>query len=214
MIRIEIPGEPISKARHRLFRRGSKNMMYDPQNAKKQHLKTYIKAYMKKHGINILHRTMSCSVKFQFYFSIPGNLTKKLRNYYMWGKRNHLINKDIDNCEKFYLDVGNKILYHDDKQITTLQSLKSYSINPRTVIELIPHDELKDKRLEEVLGIYSPLDIEDLITKIETIKNFYNMKTSDENGVPSIMQQESIAYYLLELAVKHSDKLKKIEKLK
>ncbi len=43
MIRICLPGDPTAQARLRMFRRGNKSMVYDPQTAYKNSLKHLVR---------------------------------------------------------------------------------------------------------------------------------------------------------------------------
>lgn len=44
---------------------------------------------------------------------------------------------DRDNCDKFSLDSGNKLLWYDDAQVYDGRLTKYYAMNPRTEIEVI-----------------------------------------------------------------------------
>ncbi len=43
MIKLELPGDPVSQARVRVFKRGHRVMTYDPQSALKKSLKDQIR---------------------------------------------------------------------------------------------------------------------------------------------------------------------------
>lgn len=48
----------------------------------------------------------------------------------------HDTRPDLDNLVKFVCDTANGILYHDDKQICSINALKAYDTTPRTHISI------------------------------------------------------------------------------
>lgn len=46
------------------------------------------------------------------------------------------VTPDIDNCIKYYLDCGNKVLWEDDKNIVKIVATQQYDENPRTEIKV------------------------------------------------------------------------------
>jgi len=118
-----LSGVPVAKARHRTVRCGPGVRTYDPKADEATTAKWVLKAQVHEAPLNgPLH------VVVEFYFSSP----KKGKRIY------HVTKPDLDNCIKFILDVGNGIIWADDKQIVGLSAIKSYG-DPRTeiVVEVV-----------------------------------------------------------------------------
>lgn len=49
MLKLVLNGDPVSQARMRMFRRGNKTLVYDPQGALKKHFKDEIIEQMEDH---------------------------------------------------------------------------------------------------------------------------------------------------------------------
>lgn len=71
---------------------------------------------------------------FQFHFPIPKSLSRK--KYYGLIGTPHTNKIDIDNVIKFFLDIGNEILWSDDCLCWKLTASKTYSDKPRVVIDI------------------------------------------------------------------------------
>lgn len=50
---------------------------------------------------------------------------------------------DVDNLVKFYMDVMNRLIYHDDRQVWNLYAEKKYSNIPKVEIKVEEQDENK-----------------------------------------------------------------------
>ena len=129
---IEIPGDPIPKARARTTRRGT----YDPQSDKKNGIKALILAASRKdcqNGLNLPHKG-PLSVILMFYLPTPSDWSKKKLGAFEANPSDfpHITKPDTDNLAKFFLDCANKILYNDDAQIVDLEVRKYYSTKPHT----------------------------------------------------------------------------------
>lgn len=130
-------GEPISKMRHRLGKKG----MYDPQSDDKNRMKyelviRLLRDYPKERmELPLLDHI---SISMSFYFPYPKKLSQKKINAISENQEKypHISKPDLDNLIKFYLDIGNGILYKDDKQIICILASKHYDFNPRVEINL------------------------------------------------------------------------------
>ncbi len=118
-----IPGPPIALKRPRFF----KNKAYDSQKKEKSGIRWLLKA--KK----LLTLTGPLLVTFAFNMPIASSLSKRQTDRLCV---HHTSTPDIDNLIKFYLDCGNEILWHDDKQISELNATKKYSEKPETIISI------------------------------------------------------------------------------
>lgn len=130
-------GEPIAKVRHRVGKKG----MYDPQSEAKGYAKVDLFAQVcNKYDEFRTEMPLVCdiSVSMSFYFTYPKKLSQSKIKAILENKETypHIIKPDIDNLVKFYLDVGNGILYKDDKQIVSLHCTKSYSTISRVEMEI------------------------------------------------------------------------------
>lgn len=65
------------------------------------------------------------SVSFLFSFPLPTSWSLKKKK--VIAKHRYVKTPDIDNIIKFYLDSFNKLLYADDKQISSLSAVKQWS---------------------------------------------------------------------------------------
>ena len=127
-IEFTIPGKPIAMQRHRSFIKGGKIAKFNPQDKlkKQKQIEVKILTDIKKpitHPINLI---------FHFFFKRP-------KNHFGTGKNSeilkesapqyHIIRPDTDNMIKFYMDVFNGIIYHDDSQVINLIAHKRYCQN-------------------------------------------------------------------------------------
>ncbi len=145
-MKIVIPGDPIPKARARVFTRNKKSMAYDPQDKQKTNVTNKIiyetnQALMSpdpeivKEAHN-LAKAESFRVDWSFYMPIPKTFSKSKRMALVGEHVPHTCKPDVSNLIKFYEDCGNKIIFRDDSQICKGSFEKVYSENPRTVINI------------------------------------------------------------------------------
>lgn len=123
-MQIIIPGDPISKKRPRFARRGKFVAAINDQETEEGKvfllLRDQIKAPMKG----------PLEVYLRFFIRRP-------QSHYGTGKNAGIIKAsapeypdrkpDLDNCEKFYLDVLNGVAWEDDCQICAINSSKSWA---------------------------------------------------------------------------------------
>lgn len=138
---IEIPGNPIPQARMRLFKRGKRNLCYDPQGREKALIKTYLKDLMKEQYAGYIFPQCP-RICFTFYMPIPQSMPKYKRNHANVGKLLHLHRPDVDNLVKLYLDCLNEIVISDDSKIHLGYAVKLYHENPRTIIKIEDTQEI------------------------------------------------------------------------
>ena len=137
-MRLEFPGEPIAKSRHRHGTTSSgKKISYDIQKKAKEVVKWL--------ALKQLHDSTN-----EFGTFIPSKSAfEVILEFHLitpdFKKPNvHAVCKpDIDNLVKFYLDALNRIVWEDDKQIISLHASKTYSDSPKTVITIHPLGTLK-----------------------------------------------------------------------
>src|SRR6185369_17135770 len=124
MIKIVLPGDPISKMRPRFSKFGT----YDLQKPQKHAAKFQILSQINKNPLIPYPDGVAIDLEITFYFKVrEGD-----KNLFDWGLLEHTSKPDIDNLEKFVLDCLPGIVYQDDRQVDRLISSKMYSEEPRT----------------------------------------------------------------------------------
>lgn len=121
-----VPGDPIPLARCRY---GGRGQIYDAQ----KHLKNQWQIVLSHQHENQPLFTGSLSIDVTFYFPMPLSHRKR------WATLQHtphLNTPDLDNCIKFISDVGNTILYPDDRIISQIVARKLYDYEPRTELTI------------------------------------------------------------------------------
>lgn len=205
MIKITLPGEPISKDRPRFSKFGT----YDPQKAQQNACKWQILDQLKNYPNLPFPDHVPIEIDMTFYFSIPNGK----ENLFHWGLLEHTSKPDYDNCEKFTLDVLSKIVYSDDRQVSLSHSRKEYSENPRTEIHIMPKKPICSDQVKEVLSLIPPSSFGEIGESLSLISDWC---TKNENpyhcNENSTIDHEEVAYLILELAEKHADTLKKLNK--
>lgn len=226
---IELDGPPISKQRHRSFIRNGHIATYDPQEDMKNHVRLAIQRKMRQSIENpdqkisqdalSLYSHTSFDVELNFFIQPPASLSKNALSLLLWtGSPSQ--KPDVDNLAKFYLDVGNGILWADDKQIISLKVTKDYSHRPRTRIKIFGKKPmvLNEKSLG-ILGVFTPDRFQELLEDLFTL--FQNQKEDnqshpghDPRTVDSIRHKKAIQASLIlsKIADKYADDLKKIKK--
>ena len=144
--KIEIPGEPIAKARP-LFVHKDKNgnalpyvKVVNKQGDAEAKFKWDVIQYLNKSGTGVfIIEDAPVSITCSFYMARPkshygtgknAGILKQIAPYYCTKK------KDIDNLEKWCFDCLNGLAWKDDKQIAESHAQKVYSENPRTEIRI------------------------------------------------------------------------------
>ena len=131
MIRFEILGQPIAKARPRVTRTGHAYTPSKTVNYEALVKYTYQSLYPHREPILGLIEASITAV-----FPIPKSYSKKKTNELLAGPSNYDKKPDCDNLAKIVLDALNGIAYKDDSQVTMLHICKEYGTQPKVVIEL------------------------------------------------------------------------------
>lgn len=130
-MKLTVNHKPMGKARHRM----SKGTAYDPQSKDKRGLKWHFASQMRANGLlKLADGPIACYMR--VCMPKPQSWSqKRLKS----AEGQYVITKpDVDNLEKFYLDVLNGIAYSDDKLIASLWCEKVYSDTPGVSIVLEP----------------------------------------------------------------------------
>lgn len=134
--------KPIAKARHRTFIKGKKFKSYDPQHEKKYDSRWKLVKEMLRKGYlkaddGALHLTLSLGIPQPPSWSHARK--ERLLGEFCTAK------PDLDNYLKYYCDVMNGIVYHDDSQITSIVCTKVYSEESFIEIEILNLPKTKSK---------------------------------------------------------------------
>jgi len=142
MIRLTIPGEPIGKARPRVYpvkMRSGRVVHRGVTPEKTVRFETQIRERFASVYPN--HVPLTCAVRMEVraFFSIPRSASVA-RAESMRQNRIHVMKRpDVDNCLKIVADALSGLAYRDDAQIIWADIRKQYSETPRleiTVSEL------------------------------------------------------------------------------
>lgn len=131
MTKLIIEGNPVALKRHRHTRNGH---TYDPSKADKR---DFLAKALKSAPKSLEYGPISMTL--EFYVDRP-------KSHYRTGKYSHLLKDnaptwhtsraDIDNYVKLVLDALNGAYYKDDSQVCHLRTIKKYSDNPRTIVQI------------------------------------------------------------------------------
>jgi Holliday junction resolvase RusA-like endonuclease len=131
MIKFEILGQPIAKARPRVTRSG---IAYTP--AKTVNYETMVKYTYQSLYWHLEPSTKLIEASITAIFPVPKSYSKKKANELLAGHYNYDKKPDCDNLAKIILDALNGIAYKDDSQVTILHIAKEYGTQPKVIVEL------------------------------------------------------------------------------
>lgn len=205
---IVLPGNPLAKQRHRSFLRHGHIASYDPQHKEKDS----VTALIKQQTTNAPSNAASAfHVSVNFYLPLASSRCKRDMVSALW--LNQIVGKpDLDNLAKFYLDAANGILWHDDKQIISLNLRKRYSENPRTEITAMEcQPAVVDEKALDILDLFTPCKCQKAFHILEAIcANSKDLQRNTEE--PGKTRATSAAMLLSELADLCGKDLAKIAK--
>jgi Holliday junction resolvase RusA-like endonuclease len=129
MIKLEVPGKPKHQERHRTFRRGRYNIIYDPSSKDK---KAFARVASTMAPDELFTGPLSVHVSCFFerpksHYRANGEL-KKATPFHRTSK------PDVDNLLKFVFDALNGVFWKDDAIIVQGTCIKLYSAVPRTLV--------------------------------------------------------------------------------
>lgn len=131
MIKFEILGKPMAKARPRMTRKG---ITYTPQKTiNYENLVRYI--YQSEFSSQKpLEGYIEASIT--AIFEVPKSYSKKKTKELLETHNNYDHKPDLDNIAKIILDSLNGIAYKDDSQVTILHVNKEYGEQAKVIVEL------------------------------------------------------------------------------
>lgn len=203
-------GEPVAKARPRYWRGKGFMRVYNPQEKQEAVSRKQLKDQVILKRYNFAQDAIYY-VNISFYVGVAKSATEATRNVKLWGLGlDHVGNSDCDNYLKYILDVGNEILYYDDRQIVSVCAKKKYDKNPRTEIDIMPLDEICN---DNVLNIFRVFDPEELKEFIDDVKYLSSISPNvAEMAELRLEWAASLCLVMSKFSIKYADKMKKIEK--
>ena len=133
MISLDLFGDPVGKMR--AGRKGK--FSYDPQQKLKEGYKWQIRSLYREEPIQ-----SPVIVDVVFMMPIPKSTSKVKQRAMINGTYHHMVKPDVDNLQKFILDVLNDIVFKDDAQVIEIRAKKIYSSKPGTHVRVIPIENL------------------------------------------------------------------------
>jgi Holliday junction resolvase RusA-like endonuclease len=128
----EVPGIIVGKQRPRFARRGNKLITYTP--AKTENAEAKIALFAKSAGVELTEGAVSLDIR--LFFQVPKSWSNKKRERALEGEIPHTTRPDVDNCIKTIKDALNGIAYQDDSQVVEIHSIKQYSTQNKTIIQI------------------------------------------------------------------------------
>lgn len=134
-VKLIINGKPEAYARPRVVRGGHaynpKAKLMDQRNFQLKEQTLFI-----RNQINDIIKKDNYIVELNLKYYIPIAKNETIKNAILKEKGliRPLSRPDLDNYDKFIIDVLHDVVYDDDKRVVTVNSEKYYSINPRTEI--------------------------------------------------------------------------------
>ncbi|PKH09845.1 RusA family crossover junction endodeoxyribonuclease [Planomicrobium sp. MB-3u-38] len=131
----EIMGDPVAQGRPRAGKSFSgKTVLYDP--AKSRDFKRYVRMVAAQHAPKeLIEGPIHLNV--DFYRSIPKKYqTKPKLELIEKGILLPTTKPDVDNYIKGVKDGLNKVIWHDDSQVISMNIRKFYSMVPRVVVHI------------------------------------------------------------------------------
>jgi Holliday junction resolvase len=144
MISLDLYGEPVPQARARTVRRGNKTITYDPASKLKEGYKWQIRSQYREEPL-----TVPVAIDILFMMPIPKSTSKTKTAAMANGTIHHMKRPDLDNLEKFLLDVLNDVVLKDDGQVVEMHARKIYSTKPGTYVRIIPMENQTKQTLED-----------------------------------------------------------------
>ena len=138
MYLFEIIGVPVPQKQTKFRIRGAFAHSYDPSSKEKGFIQWQVKPYAPK-------EPLICAIEMHLTFFMPipkatsrVKTTQMINGVILPKKR-----PDVDNLGYLVTNALKGIVYADDSQVTDLILRKRYSDRPRTVIKVIPLEELQ-----------------------------------------------------------------------
>ncbi len=222
--RFTLKGVPIGKARHRdkdldepIIRINKKTgkpyeikkLYYNSQHIECKTAKIHLVSQRNasKYGPP---KTCALIVNVKVHMPIPDSWSKAQKTLALWGILKPDVKPDKDNLDKFIFDVGNGILWVDDKQIVDGRTQKIYSLNPRTEITVMTAEPKLSQPAESILSNFGPDKLVDFLEDANDLyMTYYLGRTATEFPDEYLEKAASI---ISRIASRYGPELGKIHK--
>jgi Holliday junction resolvase RusA-like endonuclease len=142
-IHLVIKGKPVPKT-------GNRKKIYENwENPREIEIKRYKRSILMQlpKNFSIIPLSIPVQVNIKYYF-VPQNY-EKIQNIESENIPHIKKIGDIDNLNKFLLDIGNGIIWEDDTQIYAANVMKLYSKHARTEINVLWADAIKSNETDQ-----------------------------------------------------------------
>lgn len=208
--RFTLKGEPIGKARHRTGKSfNGKLVHFNAQHLECKTAKIHLLSQRNasKYGPP---KTCSLIVNVKDYMPIPDSWPAHKKNLALYGLIKPATKPDKDNLDKFIFDVGNGILWVDDKQIIDGRTTKLYSLYPRTEVIVMSAEPKLSAPAESILGNFGPDKLVDFLEDANDLyMTYYLGRTATEFPDEYLEKAASI---ISRIASRYGSELGKIHK--
>ena len=136
MLLFEIEGVPIPQKQTKFIK--ATGIAYNPSRKDVEQVKWQIKPYAPQaplEGAIEMHLT--------FYMPIPKSVSRAVHMQMLNGVILHVKKPDFDNLAYLITNALKQIVYRDDSQVTDCIIRKRYGERPRTVIKIIPIEQMQ-----------------------------------------------------------------------
>lgn len=135
MLLFEVVGIPVPQKQTKFIR--STGIAYNPSKKDVEKVQWQVKPYAPKDPL-----TCAVEMHLTFYLPIPKSSSSKVRMQMLNGVILPTKKPDFDNLAYLVTNALKEIVYKDDSLVTDCIIRKRYSDKPRTVIKVIPIEEL------------------------------------------------------------------------
>jgi len=136
MFLFEVVGIPVPQKQTCFIR--STGIAYNPSKKEAEQLQWQIRPYAPAVPL-----TCAIEMHLTFYLPIPKSASKMKRTQMINGVILPKTRPDFDNLAYLVTNALKKIVYEDDSLVTDCIIRKRYSDRPRTIIKIIPIDEMQ-----------------------------------------------------------------------
>ena len=142
MVKFEIPGEAVPKARPRVVNVHGFSRTYTPKRT--TNFENLVKVmYTESYPDVVLSGPLAMEIR--VFFQIPKSATKKNRTKWLTGRYPVTKRPDLDNLIKSICDALNKVAYDDDSQVAEIHITKEYGEIPKTMVTLKEIERVREE---------------------------------------------------------------------
>jgi Holliday junction resolvase RusA-like endonuclease len=137
MYLVQIDGDPIPQKQTRK----GKNCFYDPSKSAKEMIQWQVRPYAPTEPL-----TGPVQMFVTFYFKPPKSASGIRRRQMLNHVIHHIKRPDVDNCAYLVTNALKNIFYVDDSQIIDLVLSKRFAEKPKTIVKIMPIEEIAPTR--------------------------------------------------------------------